>query len=212
MSDEAITDKAIRPALLEAVDRYFEMMFDSNVSRFDHVFAPTAKLHGLRDGQMRVLPAAEYRKLLAATLAKIEGGAKAAGGSADRLRLADAGAGQAPRADRYDPLPGLPAVPHGRWHVACHREIVSHRAAVRSREGLDGDGVEHDLKEHVVGRRAEAQVNECAWLRKRAKDERKARWPSDVGRAAITRGAQPACTFNKCLARFKRNDFFRTCN
>jgi len=43
------------------------MMFDSNVSRFDHVFAPTAKLHGLRDGQMRVLPAAEYRELLAAT-------------------------------------------------------------------------------------------------------------------------------------------------
>jgi len=67
MSDEAITDKAIRQALLEAVDRYFEMMFDSNVSRFDHVFAPTAKLHGLRDGQMRVLPAAKYRKLLAAT-------------------------------------------------------------------------------------------------------------------------------------------------
>jgi hypothetical protein len=67
MSDKAMTDKAHCQALLEAVDRYLEMMFDSDVGRFDHVFAPTAKLHGLRDGQMRVLPAAEYRKLLAAT-------------------------------------------------------------------------------------------------------------------------------------------------
>ena len=62
-----MTDKAICQALLEAVDRYFEMMFDSDVSRFDRVFAPTAQLHGLRDGQVRLLPAAEYCKLLAST-------------------------------------------------------------------------------------------------------------------------------------------------
>jgi hypothetical protein len=41
-------------------------MFDGDVGRFDQVFAPTAQLHGLRDGNLRILPAAEYRKLLAA--------------------------------------------------------------------------------------------------------------------------------------------------
>jgi Putative lumazine-binding len=52
-------------ALLDAVDRYFETMFDCDVARFDRIFAPTAQLHGLRDGQIRVLPAAEYRGILA---------------------------------------------------------------------------------------------------------------------------------------------------
>jgi hypothetical protein len=54
-------------ALLDAVERYFETMFDSNVARFDEVFAPTAQLHGLRDGQIRILTAAEYRRLLGST-------------------------------------------------------------------------------------------------------------------------------------------------
>jgi hypothetical protein len=60
-----MTDTATRQALLATVDQYFEMMFDSDVGRFDRVFAPTAHLHGLRDGNLRILPAAEYRKLLA---------------------------------------------------------------------------------------------------------------------------------------------------
>jgi hypothetical protein len=34
---------------------------------FDQVFAPTAQLHGLRDGAMRVLPAAHYRTFMAQT-------------------------------------------------------------------------------------------------------------------------------------------------
>jgi Putative lumazine-binding len=54
-------------ALLDAVERYFETMFDSDVARFDEVFAPTAQLHGLRDGQIRILTAAEYRRLLGST-------------------------------------------------------------------------------------------------------------------------------------------------
>src|SRR5689334_16128411 len=41
-------------------------MFDADLDRFDRLFAPTANVHGLRDGALRVLPAAEYRKLLAA--------------------------------------------------------------------------------------------------------------------------------------------------
>jgi Putative lumazine-binding len=58
---------ASHQALLDAVERYFETMFDSDVARFDEVFAPTAQLHGLRDGQIRILTAAEYRRLLGST-------------------------------------------------------------------------------------------------------------------------------------------------
>ena len=51
--------------LLEAVERYLALMYDCDVSRFDQVFAPSAQLHGLRDGQLHIIPAAEYRKRLA---------------------------------------------------------------------------------------------------------------------------------------------------
>lgn len=60
-----MTDSATHKSLMAAVERYFEMMFDSDVDRFDQVFAPSAHLHGLRDGNLRILPAADYRKLLA---------------------------------------------------------------------------------------------------------------------------------------------------
>jgi hypothetical protein len=60
-----MTDAATHKALIEAVEQYFETMFDSDVGRFDQLFAPTAQLHGLRDGDLRILPAGEYRGLLA---------------------------------------------------------------------------------------------------------------------------------------------------
>jgi hypothetical protein len=60
-----MTDTATHKSLVAAVEQYFEMMFDSDVGSFDRVFAPSAQLHGIRDGNLRVLPAAEYRKLLA---------------------------------------------------------------------------------------------------------------------------------------------------
>ena len=60
-----MTDTAAHQSLLAAVERYFDLMFDSDVNRFDRVFAPTAQLHGLRDQGLRVLTAAEYRHLLA---------------------------------------------------------------------------------------------------------------------------------------------------
>ena len=60
-----MTDAATHASLIAAVEQYFEMMFNSDVGHFDHVFAPTAQLHGLRDGNLRTLSAAEYRKLLA---------------------------------------------------------------------------------------------------------------------------------------------------
>lgn len=59
-----MTDTTAHGALLAAVDRYFALMYDADLDRFDTVFAPTAQLHGVNDGQLRVLPAADYRRLL----------------------------------------------------------------------------------------------------------------------------------------------------
>jgi hypothetical protein len=61
----AMPDLSPCQSLLGAVERYFELMFDNDVSRFDHVFAPSAQLHGLRDGDLRLLPAQDYGKALA---------------------------------------------------------------------------------------------------------------------------------------------------
>jgi Putative lumazine-binding len=58
-------DRATCHSLLDAVERYFDLMFDSEVSRFDQVFAPSAQLHGLRDGNLRLLSAQDYKNALA---------------------------------------------------------------------------------------------------------------------------------------------------
>jgi hypothetical protein len=50
--------------LLDAVERYFALMCDNDTSRFEQVFAPSAQLHGLRDGELQLIPAADYRKRL----------------------------------------------------------------------------------------------------------------------------------------------------
>lgn len=60
-----MTETTACQSLIDVVDQYFETMFDNDLGRFDRVFAPTAHLHGLRDGNLRVLPVAEYRKALA---------------------------------------------------------------------------------------------------------------------------------------------------
>jgi hypothetical protein len=60
-----MNENAAPAPLLEAVERYLALMYDCDVSRFDQVFAPSAQLHGLRDGQLHIIPAAEYRKRLA---------------------------------------------------------------------------------------------------------------------------------------------------
>jgi putative lumazine-binding protein len=59
-------DHAVPHSLLDAVDRYFDLMFDGDVSRFEQVFAPSAQLHGLRDGSLRLLSAQQFKDLLAA--------------------------------------------------------------------------------------------------------------------------------------------------
>jgi hypothetical protein len=58
-------DHSTCQSLLGAVERYFDLMFDNDVSRFDRVFASSAQLHGLRDGHLRLLPAQDYRTALA---------------------------------------------------------------------------------------------------------------------------------------------------
>jgi Putative lumazine-binding len=52
-------------ALLSAVERYFDLMFDNDVLRFEQVFASSAQLHGLRDGHLRLLSAQDYKQALA---------------------------------------------------------------------------------------------------------------------------------------------------
>ena len=60
MPDAAMT------ALWEAVARYFDLMFDSDVALFDQVFAESAQLHGLREESLRRLRAEDYKAALAA--------------------------------------------------------------------------------------------------------------------------------------------------
>lgn len=48
-----------------ALELYFDLMHDCDVSNFDRVFASTAQLHGFREGQMSCWPAAQYKEVLA---------------------------------------------------------------------------------------------------------------------------------------------------
>lgn len=59
MSAEPITD------LTDALDRYLELMYTADTAAYDDVFAPTARLHGLRDGKLVMLSNEEFRALLA---------------------------------------------------------------------------------------------------------------------------------------------------
>jgi Putative lumazine-binding len=51
--------------LTDAVQRYFDLMYDSDVARFDRVFRSTAQLHGFREGQMTMWPAATFKEIIA---------------------------------------------------------------------------------------------------------------------------------------------------
>jgi hypothetical protein len=51
--------------LSEAVQRYFDLMYDCDVSKFDQVFYPTSQLHGFREGKMTMWTASEYKAVLA---------------------------------------------------------------------------------------------------------------------------------------------------
>lgn len=51
--------------LIGAINRYFRLMYDCDVSNFDAVFHPSAALNGLRDGAINVWSGAHYRDVLA---------------------------------------------------------------------------------------------------------------------------------------------------
>jgi Putative lumazine-binding len=51
--------------LLAAVRRYFDLMYDSDLARFDRVFAATAQLHGFREGRLTVWSAAQFKEVMA---------------------------------------------------------------------------------------------------------------------------------------------------
>lgn len=52
------------PGLTGAVQRYFDLMYDSDIAHFDRVFRSSAQLHGFRDGQMTMLPAATFKEII----------------------------------------------------------------------------------------------------------------------------------------------------
>jgi hypothetical protein len=51
--------------LTEALQRYFDLMYDCDVARFEQVFLLSAHLHGFRDGQMVAWSGATYKDILA---------------------------------------------------------------------------------------------------------------------------------------------------
>ena len=55
---------AATTGLSDAVQRYFDLMYDCDVTRFGRVFRPTAQLHGFRQGEMMMWDAATYKDVL----------------------------------------------------------------------------------------------------------------------------------------------------
>ena len=62
-----MSDSLSIATLLQAVERYFALMHDNDVSRFDQVFASSAQLHGLRDTKLRLMSAQDYKAILVST-------------------------------------------------------------------------------------------------------------------------------------------------
>lgn len=63
-NESASLDRACVVGLIEAVQAYFDLMYDCDTSRFDEVFLSTVQLHGYREGQMVAWPAQIYRDIL----------------------------------------------------------------------------------------------------------------------------------------------------
>ncbi len=60
----ASIDRSRLESLLAAVQKYFDLMYDCDTSRFGEVFRPTAHLHGFRDGEMAAWSADVYKDIL----------------------------------------------------------------------------------------------------------------------------------------------------
>jgi hypothetical protein len=57
-------DAACVASLMAALQKYLDMMYDCDTSRFDDVFYATAQLHGYRDGKIVCWPNKMYRDIL----------------------------------------------------------------------------------------------------------------------------------------------------
>ena len=51
--------------LLAAVRRYLDLMYVSDMAQFDRVFAPTAQLHGFREGRLTMWSAGQFKEVMA---------------------------------------------------------------------------------------------------------------------------------------------------
>jgi hypothetical protein len=51
-------------SLMKALQKYLDMMYDCDTSRFDDVFRSTVHLHGFRDGEMKAWSADVYKEIL----------------------------------------------------------------------------------------------------------------------------------------------------
>jgi hypothetical protein len=65
----SMPERPMTPTLIQemsdAIEKYFDLMYDCDVGNFDKVFASTAQLHGFREGEMSCWPAAQYKEVLA---------------------------------------------------------------------------------------------------------------------------------------------------
>src|SRR5262245_49692743 len=60
----AMTQPAIG-ALMPAIQRYLDLIYDSHLTHFDQVFRSTAQLHGFQQGKMQMMTAAAFKDLMA---------------------------------------------------------------------------------------------------------------------------------------------------
>ena len=67
MTEALQAERGNLDSLQRAVRRYFDLMYDFDVTSFDDVFRSTARLHGLRNGEVRMLTAEAYKEILATT-------------------------------------------------------------------------------------------------------------------------------------------------
>ena len=47
-----------------AVQQYFDLMYDCDVTKFDQVFSANSQLHGIRSGELSVWTADNYKEIL----------------------------------------------------------------------------------------------------------------------------------------------------
>ena len=53
------------PALLDAVELYFQALHECDLAKFDRVFHPASSLFDSLDGQVTAMPVAAYREVIA---------------------------------------------------------------------------------------------------------------------------------------------------